>query len=378
MTSRAERRILRRDEASARATIREAAPKLRGGLYVKGGARLWRRIGGPPLPEHVRLTKAAVRSPRSSAGRLTTARRFLRDLRQCIWLPGASGNAEIAIVAFDGGTVLVDPRGGRVFRTYGGDAIDERYLGWRRAFTRHVAAPAFEVADDGRTLVEEFVDGRHLLELAPAERIETLRALLLAYAALTAAEGDPGASRGDFAARLQRAVDRAAPPGLREAWRETDAAWLERGDIPWVPSAYEAAAKNLMVRPDGSPAPIDLGDLQPEPFFAYPIGIVVASGDEVIRAFLDGALDPELTALFAAAGCPWAATAEQRSGLLLARTVHAAICDGESGAEPAADSLARRWRDLAQALVTAPPAPDRGAVRDSPDRSSRPPGHRHG
>ena len=334
-----------RDEPTdPRAMVRAASRDLRPGLYLQAGPQFWRRVGAPPTPSHVSRTKGS-RINGMSGGRAITMLRSLAGLRHSFIIARGSGTAELAIAAFDGGMVLIAPREGVVRRTYGTTIADEQYLAWREAFVRHVAAPQFRVADDGRTIVEEFVAGEYLLDLAVQDRVEVIRRLLRAYASLTRAEAvsAPVARHADA---LASAVRRSAPTALRDMWEATDTRWLQRADTIWVPSAYEANAKNLVVRQDGSPSPIDLGDLRPEPFFSYPIGVMVSAGAAVGKDFLEGGLDTEVDELFASAGVRWERTIDQRRGLLLVRMVHAALCDDASGAETLESSLSRRWTEM--------------------------------
>ena len=325
--------------------VRAATHDLRPGLYLQAGPRLWRRVGAPRTPPHVRRTKGLSVVAGRRSGRLLTILRSFARLRRALIVARGTGTAELAIAAFDGGMVLIDARGGVVLRTYGATVVDEEYVAWREAFTRHVAAPKFRVADDGRTIIEEFVEGKHLLDLAVEERVGVVRRLLVAYASLTRVEAIPAPLAG-CAGALASVVRDLAPTALRRTWNAADTAWIHAADAVWIPSAYEATAKNLMVRQDGSPSPIDLGDLRPEPFFSYPIGVMVSAGAAVVASYLRGGLDAEVDALFASAGVRWKRSVEQRRGLLMVRIVYAALRDDASGAETLESSLTRRWTEM--------------------------------
>lgn len=350
-TIRAERGARRAARKALRREVRAVAGELHPGLWVVAGPQLWLRAGGIPPSEHVRRTKG---EPAAASVRARV--RKVLSLRDSFWVGRRSrGTAEAAIVAFDGGVVLLDPTNQRVLRTYGHGAVSDQYIRWREAFSRHVSAPAFEVAGGGRLLIEDLVDGVHLLEVEPRARELVVRRLFDDYARLTKHEGEP---RDGLLGTLSDAVQSSeVPEALRGAWVRADLSWLE-GSTTWVPSAFEASAKNLMVALPSTPRPIDLGDLQPDPYFTYPIGIMIAAGDESLRAYVAGAFDSEIARLVAAAGgAPWHASRESREGLLLARIVYVAMRDARAApsqerTQAFLDSLGPRWAAIESALNT--------------------------
>lgn len=335
---------------TARELARAEARWLRRGFYLRSGPTLWRRFGSS-ISSHVRQTKA-----HPSQDGLRSVLRSALDLRYAFW-SARHGTAEAVIVAYDGGTVVLDEKNHRVVRTYGEGDVNSDYVRWRKAFTRHVAAPRFEVADGGARVIEELVEGRHLLELDDDHRMDAIRRLVRDYATLTRHERD--STRSDFGESVTRTLHApSCPPTLTRRWRGISGSGLPPRAVVCVPSAYEASAKNLMVTTDGIPVPIDLGDLRPEPFFAYPLGIVVAGGESIVKAFLDGGLDAEFALLFDAAGAPWDSSRGGREGWLLVRLAYAAARDGATlpGNEDVirAESLHRRWADLEPMLEGVP------------------------
>ncbi|MFI8633277.1 hypothetical protein ACIGEP_11830 [Microbacterium sp. NPDC077663] len=260
----------------------------------------------------------------------------MSDLRYAFLVTRGHGSADAAIAAHDGGTVLLDMKERRVIRRYGTGDVTAEYVRMRRAFTAHVGAPAFTVGGAGEFVVEELILGEHLLDLPLATRVSALRRLISEYARLTAHAGVEGAGMRDL---LTHVFDRLIQNrGLRDRW---DAAHL--GDLAtrmtWVPSAYEATAKNLMVSRGQRPVPIDLGDLQMQPFFAYPVGVLISAGGDVLDAFRRGVFDAEFEELWAAAGQTWSGGDAAREGVLVARAAFAATRDHDAGVPGGIDEL---------------------------------------
>lgn len=302
-----------------RTRVRGVRHDLRPGLWIKAGPVMWRRVGSGPVPGHAASTKGA--------GRANPLRR-LTDLRHAFVVTRGGGSADAAVAAHDGGTVLFDTTARRVIRRYGTGDVTDDYIRMRRAFTAHVGAPAFTVGPGGAYVVEEMILGEHLFDVAPAARVATLRRLIAEYARLTAHTGVDGAGLRDVLGRM--VDDLAEAPRLRARWDGAHVGDL-RERMAWVPSAYEATAKNLMVARGERPVPIDLGDLRQQPFFAYPIGVLISAGDAVLDAFRAGAFDEELSQLWAAAGHEWTGDPAARDGVLIARAAFAAARDHDAG-----------------------------------------------
>ncbi|MCM3695177.1 hypothetical protein [Microbacterium oleivorans] len=312
--------------STGRNRVRAVRRNLAPGLWVKAGPLMWRRVGSGPVPGHASSTKgvASTRDPGSPLTRLG-------DLRHAFVVLGRGGTADAAIAAHDGGTVLFDTSSHHVIRRYGTGPVTEDYVRMRTAFTSHVGAPAFAVGGDGEFVVEELVTGEHLLDVHPRVRIAAVQQLIGEYAHLTAEAGAGGAGLRQVLAPVAHDLAETSP--FREGWdvgHVCDAGGL--GDpMIWVPSAYEATTKNLMIARGGRPVPIDLGDLQLQPFFAYPIGLLISAGADVLEAYRDGEFDPALTALWAAAGQEWSGGARQRDAVLVARAAFGAARDHGAG-----------------------------------------------
>lgn len=306
---------------------------------------MWARVGSG-LPEHARRTKATAER--------RSALRYLRLVGNWfVVLPRAHGTGEVAIAAFDGGTVVLDRSRGVVRRRYGTGPVSDEYLAWRRVFSTHVGAPSFDVSADRQVLIEDLVVGRHLLDVDLSTRVSCLRSLLLGYVSLTRVEGRKGPR--DVGSELRELLAKAElPTSFSDIYAQNQTGWFARS-VAWVPSAYEATAKNLMVRNDGSPAPIDLGDLGLDPCFVYPIGIITVAGADLLDSFLAGSLDEPLEELLEAAGSKFRRDPSSRLGLLLDRLIYAALRDSRDslGVDVSAfeRSVARRWRELSSELA---------------------------
>ncbi|THE08623.1 hypothetical protein E1I21_01970 [Microbacterium oleivorans] len=301
--------------------VRAVRGDLRPGLWVKAGPLMWRRIGSGSVPGHASSTKGVASALTS---RQTLA--WVRDLRHAFVVTRGSGTADAAVAAHDGGTVLFDTAAHRVIRRYGSGPVTEEYVRMRTVFTSHVGAPAFVVGGDRAFLVEELVVGEHLLDVPPAARVAAIRRLISEYAQLTADAGADGPGLRELLSGVIDDLD----PSSEARWRAADVGDLT-DRMSWIPSAYEATAKNLMVSRGQRPVPIDLGDLQMQPFFVYPLGVLIAAGGEVLEAFRRGEFDAELAELWAAAGLEWSRDAAQRDGALVARAAFAAVRDHDAG-----------------------------------------------
>lgn len=344
-----------------RRTATAARGLLRPGVYCLRSEALWARRGAQ-LPVHLRRTKGG-----GSPGTVLLSRRY-RLLRMVagtflVLDPRPGRTAELVVVSFDGGIVVLDHARRRVHRTYGRGRLTPAEMRRRRVFTHHVSAPQFWLRDGGAVVEEELVEGSYLEDLTHEERGEVVTTLVEQFAALTAGHTSEPATLTDR--DLQKLLQEVPVPSeFVRAWESSTMAWLSPS-TPWIPSPREANAKNLVVRPDGRPAPIDLGDLQVDPYFIYPVGILIAGGGDVMRRFLSGAAEFSFPLLFEAAGQRWGATPGERRGLLLSRIAYAAYKDGcldgsvDRGIFEA--SLHRRWDEIGDLI-----AESAGPVRQPP------------
>lgn len=343
-----------RDRRRTAATARRF---LRPGLYRPISETVWARCGAH-VPVHLLRTKVGTRS---RGERTSVPYRTFRAVAGVFAVLGSrrGRTAELVVSAFDGGIVVLDEVGGRVYRMYGAGRMTPEDEYRRRRFTDHVSAPRFRMRDDGMVIEEELVEGSYLDDLALDERAALIGVLVEQFAALTRSYGSdtPSVIDRDLEGLL-RQVD--VSPALARAWERSSIRWLSFG-TPWIPTPREANAKNIVVRQDGRPAPIDLGDLQVDPFFVYPVGILIAAGSEIIRGFLSGEANYSFEVLFAAAGQSWSGTGEERRGLLLARIVYAAhkdsLVEGNPDRVIFAASLHRRWEDVREVFDGLPPGP---------------------
>lgn len=359
----------RADRAATLDAVRAEAHLLRPGMYVMAGPRLWRhwRV---PAPAHLRRTKgwgATSRPPAATArrpdGRAHAALRRL--LLPSVFVvpaarPGATRDGAarfpLAVVAAGRRVVLLDPHGGRAARRYEPGYLTAEQVELRRRFAAHLGGPAFEVHEDGTLLLEDFVTGRHVADLAAEERLDVARQLLGGYARLVAAEGG-----GDASAAVERVladVDPAdLPPQVAGPLASLD---LRRAARTWplVPTATDATAKNLVVTAAGVPVPIDLGRLRRDPFFLYPVGILGDARPDVLRAFLTGELDAEVRGMLDAAGVAWPLDADGRAALLAVRLLleshREATVTGVYDRARFVSALERRGRPLWDASETIP------------------------
>jgi len=329
-----------------RRTAAAAGRYLRPGIYRPISETLWARRGAH-LPEHLLRTKAG--SSLRCEGESVPYRVF-RLLAGVFVVSGSrrGRTADIVVASFDGGIVVLDQVGGRVYRTYGPGRVTRADERRRRIFTDHVSAPQFWLRDGGAVVEEELIEGQYLGDMRCEERAELVTTLVEQFAALTAAYGSdtPSVTDRDLETLLHQ-VD--VPASFAHAWESSSTDWFSV-ETPWIPTPREANAKNLVVRPDGRPAPIDLGDLQVDPYFIYPVGILIAAGNDGIRRFLAGGADYSFATLFEAADQCWGGTPDERRGLLLARIVYSAHKDslvkGRVDQRVFAASLHRRWDEV--------------------------------
>lgn len=342
---------------SRRRTAATAKRFLRPGLYRPISETVWARWGAH-IPVHLLRTKVGIRSRAEGSSIPYRVCRAVAGVFAVLG-PRRGRTADLVVAAFDGGIVVLDEVGERVYRTYGAGRIAPEDEHRRRRFTDHVSAPHFRMREDGMVIEEELVEGSYLDDMAPDDRAALMVTLVEQFAALTSSYGSdlPSVTDRSLEALLHQ-VDVA--PSLTRAWETSSTRWLSLG-TPWIPTPREANAKNIVVRPDGRPAPIDLGDLQVDPFFVYPVGILIAAGNEVMRRFLCGEADYSFEVLFAAAGQSWGGTTDERRGLLLARIVYAAhkdsLVEGNPDRVIFAASLHRRWEEVREVFDGLSPGP---------------------
>jgi hypothetical protein len=335
-----------------RRTARSAARFLRPGVYFLVSETLWTRSGAE-VPSHLARTKGGPSSKDAPVSRMY--RLFRRAAGMIIVIGSRRGRgADLVVASFDGGTVVLDRSAQRVYRTYGSGVLTPQDEERRRRFTEHVSAPSFRFLEGGAAVEEELVDGDHLGDLTAEERTALLTTLVEQFADLTSSYTEATASvSDDDLDELLQYVE--FPPGFAELWKESVTSWLSP-DAPWVPTPREANAKNLVVRPDGRPAPIDLGDLQVDPYFVYPVGILIAAGQECVQAFLRGSEEYSMSELMASAGRRWNSTEEERRGLLLTRIVYAShkdsLIDGAVDRRLFEESLLKRWDEVRDAFAS--------------------------
>lgn len=332
-----------------RARVLQDDALLRPGWYLRSGETVWRHWRAP-LPEHLRLSKGETRQTpaRSNAPR---ALRIVSSTLQRAFPPvtfrsrRGSGTYPIAVAADDGGLVLLDPARGRVARTYGARSIDPEYVELRRRFERHLPTPAFEVVDDGRLLVEEFVEGSHFAGLDGPDQASVVRGVFRRYASLAAHEGE-GDSRGSVSAALAAVRAGQLPDEVHDLLGSPELVSMS-GRWPLVPSATDASVKNLIITSSGSATPIDLGNIRLDPFFYYPVGLVTMARGEVLTQYSAGRMDDAVGTLFSAVGCPYPLDERSRSVLLALRsalTSHREATASGTFDQAAFDcAMARRW-----------------------------------
>lgn len=334
--------------AGRRDLIRTEEDLLAPGLYLRSGETVWRHWRAR-LPDHLRLSKSgqghASASPRQRIS--STVQRWLPPLALRVGRD-SRGPFTIAVAADDGGLVLLAQDRGQVARTYGSREIDSDYVALRRRYERHLPTPSFEVAGEGRLIVEEFVVGRHFAELAPSHQVDVAKEVFARYTSLTRDESEGFAQ--DWVEESLRAVREGNAPAEVAQLLQAEGLPLSSPQWPTVPSATDASVKNVIVRPDGSPVLIDLGNLRLDPFFYYPVGLVAMARGHVLEQFLTGDLDAELNELYAAAGARPPLGEDGKKALLalrLAMTSHReAVSHGPFDQTVFDAALARRWSSL--------------------------------
>jgi hypothetical protein len=297
---------------SGSAVVREHQDRLRPGLFLHSGGTLWRHWR-EPASDHVRITKGQRRAAGyGSAGRrrVVTMLHRLVSLMAAgfVWVKPHGGpyRFPLAIAASDGGCVLVDPRRGHVARTYGSGPIPREQVRLRARWSAHVASPSFEVSNDGRLLLEEYVHGEHIGSLSVPRQTEVVRRVHRAYAGLVAAEGE-GSSREFLEPLLRPAVLSRLPTPLQEHLGHPALAALS-DSWPMVPTARSCDERNVIISNRVMPVFIDSIPLDLQPFFSVPVGVITSwarTAPHLRHTYFAGGFDRELATLFTSAGAEY-------------------------------------------------------------------------
>lgn len=324
------------------------------GVFVSTSDGVWHRFG-TPLPGHLRRSRQHVDVVGAEPSRHPVRDALLQVARRLPppWLfvsHGPSGPYTVVTTTFEGGLLFLEP-GRSVARTIEAASATERYAVLRRRFAEHVRCPSYRVLDD--LLVEEFVAGRHPLELGEDERVALVRRLVLDYAHLARGEWEPDPRR-----IVESAVDLVLRGPLPDGFPSPAelAAFVARTP-EWgtVPSGADPQVNNLVVAPDGTPVPIDLGVMVLAPFFVFPVGMIASAHGAVLAAYLDGDLDAAVGDLFASGRAAFDATPRDR--VLVLALWAAVTCWYEARRLAAVDDvdrvgslLAEQWDELGLAL----------------------------
>jgi hypothetical protein len=291
-----------RHKQACRRLVRGRAMQMRPGRYVTREGRVWRHRQHP-LPDHVRATKGGGRA---GTGRGRPWRQRLKSLVGALvppWSFTHPGDPEprysIAIAAVDGGVVLLDPDDSRsVARCYGSGPLPVDYEEQRERLSRHVATPAFRVGEGREWLFEEFVEGRYLRDLAPAEQEAAVRLLFRDYTELVRAE-----ARNACAPQFRQCAAAVSLDPAAESVLAAARPVLARGGRwPLVPSRPGASVINLVVTEAGRPVHIDLPGVTLAPFFYDPVSLIVSARGALLNTYASGGFDRELGGLFRGAG----------------------------------------------------------------------------
>ncbi|MFE6236474.1 hypothetical protein [Cellulosimicrobium sp. NPDC057862] len=320
------------------------------GVFVSTSEGVWHRFG-TPLPHHLRRSRRHLDVVGAEPSRHPLRDALLLAARR---LPppwaflshGPSGPYTVVTTTFEGGMLFLEP-GRSVARTVEGGGANERYATLRRRFSEHVRCPSYRFVDD--LLVEEFVTGRHPLELDDDALVALVRTLVLDYAHLARAEWEVD-SRRIVESALDLVRGAALPDGFPSP-SELAAFVARTPEWGTVPSGADPQVNNLVVAPDGTPVPIDLGVMVLAPFFVFPVGMIASAHGAVLAAYLDGGLDEAVGQLFTSARAAFDAT--RRDRVLVLALWAAVTCWYEARRLTVVDDLARvgallaeQWDDL--------------------------------
>lgn len=347
--------LARWDAVSARRRVTRAgalghADLLARGVFVSTEDGVWHRLG-TSVPRHLRRSRQHVDVPGAEPSRHPVRDVLLRVARRLPppWLfvsHRPSGPYSVVTTTFEGGLLFLEP-GRSVARTVEPGTGHERYAALRRRFAEHVRCPSYRFDHD--LLVEEFVVGRHPLELDDDERVALVRALVLDYARLASHEWEADPRRiVESAVALLGGVR--LPAGF-PSHAELSAFVARTPEWGTVPSGADPQVNNLVAAPDGTPVPIDLGVMVLAPFFVFPVGMIASAHGAVLAAYLHGDLDAAVQELFAAGRASFTTTSHDR--VLVLALWAAVTCWYEARRLAAVDDVARvgallaeQWDDL--------------------------------
>jgi len=205
--------ILRRGQVTTESTYRGRTPKperhvlpiawglldeglLLPGPWVRRSALIWSRRGAT-LPPHLWRTRVTRRSV--ELGRIGDVRAALVSLstrRHATVRRGdrhdPSGSADIVVASRDHGRLLyLDTTAGTVLHRTKDAFVDEERLRIRADIFQYLRGPAVLGSIDGRSLLEELVEGQHFVDVSDEVRLLALSSLLLDVTALVLATSRP-------------------------------------------------------------------------------------------------------------------------------------------------------------------------------------------
>lgn len=348
-------RAARARRAAVRDTIRNESAYLVPGTYVMAGETLWRRRG-TTLPEHLRSTKAWQHASRSERLREAVRRAVLPSTFRVVRTSSGEHRYPLAVVAFDGAPVLLDPTGGTVARFRAN--TPPRAAELRARLARHVPTPRFEEREGGRVVVEDFVPGTSLATLGPEDLWAVLRLLARRWAALTAGEAE-GTWDSLLRATLSSCAGIEVPPLVGAALAHGFPTGAE--GWPMVPSAPDAKLRNVVLSGDRGPVLIDLGDVRLDPAHSYLLGAVADGGPAALDRYLAGDLDDELAAIVGRPAAAWPPEPWSHIDALAVRTCVVTYQETGARRQLLEDGIRRRWTRVERTLrssAAAPASPD--------------------
>ena len=318
---------LRAARKKGQQSLRAESHRLRSGLWVCEGLRLWRHWSRP-IPEHLRQTKTKGIHAKSDS----TSARWLYALRQYLnpWSPNPVFVRDNGSEAFPGFSIYIatrtkegiflDPETDRAARSAGDVPYSQEYADLRIRYSRHISAPQFQLTENGRFLLEEFVHGSHFDSLANAEQAEVLSRLFDMHGSL-AREESQGSSAGIISEALDTLPKVQLPDSFLKRLNRIGATRLTKLAEGWplTPSQCDFHAKNILVR-EGEPVVIDFGPTKMRwiPFFADMMEFIGRDNGRLIKDFHGGMLDAPLADLCAAARVPMREAEEMRRHFIVA------------------------------------------------------------
>jgi hypothetical protein len=343
---------------SRRALLRKYADVLQPGPWLLMHPKVayhWRRRD---LPAHVRQTKASARARRPGAiGALSAV---LRAALSWTWVrrrPGGSVYQAYSILvpnAYSADVVLLDPPGRRVLRVAHDPAASRHRAAIQATMAAHLPVPAFRMADRGRLVHEEYIDGVSLAEVSPARRMEAFAKLLTGYAELCRSAGE-GTSAPLIEAALRSAAIAALPAALHQLLEWEDARLrMEAAGWLLIPAHGDLCAENILVDAQG-PRLIDFEWAGHLPFFYDVVTLLVREAvegdrDDLLVAWLRRRPIGAVAELFAASGAFADARLVVLAGVIL-RAHLAATRDGAMNLARFERYVTRAWTVVGRKLV---------------------------